>query len=238
MGEKGIKETGPVVGQPDPSSGGNPGGGPGPSTPSGGSTPGQAPGGQGQGIPRLVMVTPPGSSAGAGAAAASPPAGNKRGPKPKKPITKETGKVGDPLLGQNITILVQTVFDLLTVPLGPHWALLPGQAAAIGEPLGRVLERLGAGETTSKYADYIALGMALTVVIVPRVLITRAAKGGNDNVRNIRASGGNTQPQPGGGGQTSPGSKGEAAGNPGQNVGPAAANGGNVSGDIFAQLGS
>lgn len=61
--------------------------------------------------------------------------------------------------------------DKLTQNQVPVWSISDEEAGSISVPLTKILQRLGASETMNKYADYIALFVALGIVTAPRVMV-------------------------------------------------------------------
>lgn len=57
------------------------------------------------------------------------------------------------------------------------WTPSTAELTSVAEPAARIIERLNATATVSKYADYIALGVAVATIIIPRLMATSAKKG-------------------------------------------------------------
>lgn len=91
---------------------------------------------------------------------------------------KEAGTTiaADPILETNVTTLLKGSFDIMAVPLGAHWSITPLEAATVAQPAARILTRLGASETTNKYADYFVLLGAIAAITIPRAMISSAMK--------------------------------------------------------------
>lgn len=144
--------------------------------------------GNGNGNSSPTATAGTGAVAGAGAGAAEKiPAEKIPGlpvidiPIPAEPKKKSSSKSKkddlDKTLEGNIRLLIGTGFGFAAKILKSEiWEVSDEEAASISTPLTKILQRLGINESMNKYADYIALTTALTVVTVPRVLIYKAMK--------------------------------------------------------------
>jgi hypothetical protein len=68
--------------------------------------------------------------------------------------------------GTGMTITGKLLHDERT------WTPVGNELQQVAEPAARIIERFSATETVSKYADYVALGMAVAGIVIPRVLLT------------------------------------------------------------------
>lgn len=138
-----------------------------------------------QGLPKAAAIDVP------------VPGSNKKSHK-KKPDTQKTDDLT--FITANLTGLIKTIFDVTAAAAGPHWSVSVGEAAAIAEPTARILDRLDLSSTAGKYGDYVALVIALTAVVVPRAMMQKSSKGGEDHAKPQskvnQDRGGNDQPSP------------------------------------------
>lgn len=98
------------------------------------------------------------------------------------PKKRSSSKDFDKTLESNIRMLIGTGFGFASkITQSPIWEVSDEEAQSISTPVTKILQRLGVNESMNKYADYIALGTALTIVVVPRLLIQKAelTKGGH-----------------------------------------------------------
>lgn len=97
--------------------------------------------------------------------------------KSKKKPTKEQKKAAEVKeLTENLSLLLKAGFDIVAMRLGPVWQVTDDEVEKITSPLARILDRYGCLDTVSEYSDFIALGMGVTMTVVPRVLISREVK--------------------------------------------------------------
>jgi hypothetical protein len=77
-------------------------------------------------------------------------------------------------LKDSISMMLTVGFGLAASRLGDHWIITPEEADTVAEPAVRVLDQLGASELMGKYGDYAALLLAAGIIVVPRLMITKA----------------------------------------------------------------
>lgn len=97
---------------------------------------------------------------------------------PKKKSTRKKNKELEELT-DNLTFFTQAIYSLIGTTQGDLagvWSISENEAKTIADPAAKILERLAAIETMNKYADYAALFFALSVVTVPRIMITYQAR--------------------------------------------------------------
>lgn len=97
---------------------------------------------------------------------------------PKKKSTRKKNKELEELT-DNLTFFTQAIYSLIGTTQGDLagvWSISENEARTIADPAAKILERLAAIETMNKYADYAALFFALSVVTVPRIMITYQAR--------------------------------------------------------------
>jgi hypothetical protein len=83
----------------------------------------------------------------------------------------------DKTLEGNVRILIGSGFGFAAkLTKSEIWTVSDEEAESISTPLTRILQRLGINESMNKYADYIALLSALTIITVPRVMIYQQMK--------------------------------------------------------------
>lgn len=78
-------------------------------------------------------------------------------------------------LEQNISIMVNTVFELLA-QRDPIWKLSEVEVESVAKPSARIIARMGAEEETNKNADYILLAVGLAGILIPRFMILKARR--------------------------------------------------------------
>jgi hypothetical protein len=88
---------------------------------------------------------------------------------PKRKSTKTTIDRG---LESNIRMLIVTSFTFASTKIHPVWSISDEEAKSLSEPITRIMQRMGVAETASANADYIALAIAVSIVIIPRVMMT------------------------------------------------------------------
>lgn len=133
------------------------------------------------------------------------------GPKPRvrKPAQP---KVNPELqeLADNIKLFTMAAFSGLAAVHNPIWELRADEAENIAGPAARIMERLGALETTNAAADYIALTIGLAVIVVPRMVLIKSMQ--PEKVVKIHAAPGPTAPA-----RNSPGPAEQSPSSPGLN---------------------
>lgn len=87
--------------------------------------------------------------------------------KPKK-SSKKKPDIG--ALVNNLANFIQTMFALMAARLGPHWNITEAEAQAVATPAARILDRLNLTERAGAYSDYAALAIALSGIIIPRLM--------------------------------------------------------------------
>lgn len=85
-----------------------------------------------------------------------------------------------------LTTFLVTVSSIGATKVGAHWVISKQEADAIAEPLSKILERLNLVDKLGAYADYIALGMALLIVVVPRAIMSLEISRRNGGTSNVR----------------------------------------------------
>lgn len=100
---------------------------------------------------------------------------------PKRSHKKKPAPAAPPDLGQlenNIAYVTAASFGMigLATKQPEIWEVRPDELQQISKPAARIVERAGQLETTNKYADYALLLGALAMVVLPRILITKAMK--------------------------------------------------------------
>ncbi len=90
--------------------------------------------------------------------------------KPRKPKAVKT----DPTIVAALVAVAGTGMTITGKMLGDEktWIPVGNELVQVAEPAARIIERFAQTETVSKYADYVALGMAVAGIIIPRVLLT------------------------------------------------------------------
>lgn len=114
-------------------------------------------------------------------------------PTPTKKSSRSTKKKDDldKTLEGNVRILIATGFSFAAkMTKSEIWTISDEEAESISTPLTRILQRLGINESMNKYADYIALLSALTIVTVPRVMIYQQMKQQAEGGQKIDAKSG------------------------------------------------
>lgn len=131
-----------------------------------------------------VVVTPD-------APAIPQPSAAEKTPKKAKPAKADPTIVAAlvAVAGTTMTITGKMLHDEKT------WTPVGNELVAVAEPAARIIERFAATETVSKYADYVALGMAVAGIIIPRVLLTMNKPTGvkNDGKKNRSRVAANTE---------------------------------------------
>lgn len=97
-------------------------------------------------------------------------------PAPEKPKRKKGGrkkKSAGSVDTTQVAALIQSFSKIAATRLGDHWVFSDEEALSIAEPLSRIMERHGVTEKLGEYADYIALLSAVTITVVPRMMVTR-----------------------------------------------------------------
>ena len=90
--------------------------------------------------------------------------------KPRKAKAVKT----DPTIVAALVAVAGTGMTITGKLLGDEktWTPVGNELVQVAEPAARIIERFAQTETVSKYADYVALGMAVAGIIIPRVLLT------------------------------------------------------------------
>jgi len=113
-------------------------------------------------------------------------------PAPKKGQAKKQTPAPVTINTTQINILIQTFSMIISNREGlEHWKLEPYEIEQIMTPLSSILSKYeGVGESLGKYADHIALTMAVGTIFVPRLIIqfqkSKAKKEGGKNVDKLR----------------------------------------------------
>ena len=91
----------------------------------------------------------------------------------EKPRKAKPAKA-DPTIVAALVAVTGTGMTITGKLLGDErtWTPVGNELVNVAEPAARIIERFAATETVSKYADYVALGMAVAGIIIPRVLLT------------------------------------------------------------------
>jgi hypothetical protein len=100
---------------------------------------------------------------------------------------------------QQTEMMVKSVlvigFNITAAKAGSHWALTQKEADSLAEPIAAIMERFNLTEATGKYGEYIALIVALGMIMIPKLMIhfeiKKQMKGGQQNVESIRQPGNN-----------------------------------------------
>lgn len=151
-----------------------------------------------QGSPLAVVVELPGSEA----APAAEDGGKKRKQRPKGLTYNKGGKAAAkstaaPSIETQIIMstLVSGMFGIAATRLGPHWSLTPDETQAIATPATNIMSRMVDSEKLDKYSDGAALVIALSMALIPRVVISKSTpeKQKESNVHPIQR-----QPKEGG----------------------------------------
>lgn len=87
----------------------------------------------------------------------------------KKTITKTTD---EEQTAQMISTLLSVSFSITAKRAGNHWLLSKEESEALAEPMAKIMARHNLTEKTGAYADYIALVLAVGMIIVPRLMTT------------------------------------------------------------------
>lgn len=98
-------------------------------------------------------------------------------PKKKKKVTpKKVENLGE--LETNLEMIGAAAFGMVgLVTNDPEvWEVTDGELNSIAKPAARLIEKAGQSETTNKYSDYIMLLGALTLIVLPRIIATKAMK--------------------------------------------------------------
>ena len=98
-------------------------------------------------------------------------------PKKKKKATpKKVENLGE--LETNLEMIGAAAFGMVgLVTNDPEvWEVTDGELNSIAKPAARLIEKAGQSETTNKYSDYIMLLGALTLIVLPRIIATKAMK--------------------------------------------------------------
>jgi hypothetical protein len=115
----------------------------------------------------LVLVEEPGSD-------------EEEGPQPQKKTSSSRKRkdIQFEIKKDQISVLIKTTFDIIGARPGFEiWKLSNQESALIAEPLAQVMNKNPfISGAASKYGDLIALVVALSTVILPRLFIQLAAK--------------------------------------------------------------
>ena len=79
-----------------------------------------------------------------------------------------------------VNTLLGVGFGVIASRAGEHWNVTQDETESIAAPLVKILDRLNITEKVEKYGDWAALGVALGLVIVPRVMMTVMEEKKND----------------------------------------------------------
>lgn len=97
--------------------------------------------------------------------------------KPKRSHKKKSQAPADlSQLENNIEYVAAAGFGMvgLATKQPNIWEVRPDELQQISRPAARLVERAGQLETSNKYADYALLLGALAMIVLPRILITKA----------------------------------------------------------------
>lgn len=99
-------------------------------------------------------------------------------PELEKPARKPRATKADPVITQAIIAIAGSGMMTAGKLLGDEklWTPTTAELTGVAEPAARIIERLNASATVSKYADYIALGVGIATMIIPRLLMTSTKK--------------------------------------------------------------
>lgn len=93
-------------------------------------------------------------------------------PKPKKKKTSRKGKK-DTATADQLSLLIVTLSSIAAARPGwEHWMITPEEAKSIAVPLCEMVEKSEAFSKVAEHSEALALMAAVTVVMLPRVLIT------------------------------------------------------------------
>lgn len=127
----------------------------------------------------LPEVTPP----------AIPAPDTKPKPKKKKATTTPTKANDAAITAEMLASLLGVTFNLLAVRMGPHWQLSQTEAMALAEPTTKIMARYDITKKTGAYADFIALGVAVMGIVIPKVMMElskpKAPKGDQRHVESV-----------------------------------------------------
>lgn len=128
-------------------------------------------------VPRMVNVEVPTPDE-------PQPAPNPAAPKKKKPQAKTAAAKKIGVTGENLTGIIKACGDIVGNREGYEiWKLDDKECQQLAEPLSRIIARSEYLERiTDEYGDYIALTIAASTVIIPRLLVQ--AQTNKENKKN------------------------------------------------------
>jgi len=91
--------------------------------------------------------------------------------KKKKGMTK-----ADQELCDNVAMLLETGFSVVSMKAGDHWVISAEESKMIAEPATKILKRFDVNKKANKYMDLLALVTALSIVAIPRVIVSTQNK--------------------------------------------------------------
>ena len=113
-------------------------------------------------------------------------------PEPEKAPRKTKAAKADPIITQAIIAIAGSGMMTAGKLLNDEklWTPTTGELTGVAEPAARIIERLNATAAVSKYADYIALGVAVATMILPRLLATsgKKSKGAKPHASRIKTT--------------------------------------------------
>jgi len=117
-------------------------------------------------------------------------------PEPPEKVKKPRAVKADPIISAAIIAIAGSGMMTAGKMLGEEklWTPTTAELTSVAEPAARIIERLNATATVSKYADYIALGVAIATIVIPRIMATTAKK--PKGVSKPHGKKGNTSPYP------------------------------------------
>lgn len=96
-------------------------------------------------------------------------------PKTKKKTTKKKALSAKDKNSQikDIQALIEGVFSVVSIKAGEHWRLSPEESKQIAEPVSNILERYDLLKKVSEISDPVALVVATTTIVAPRLIISQ-----------------------------------------------------------------
>lgn len=75
-------------------------------------------------------------------------------------------------LKPHLKMLLVVSFDMTAKRLGDHWRITDAEAEKVAEPLSKILGKyMKASETMEKYADWFGVIGALSMIVIPRLIL-------------------------------------------------------------------
>jgi hypothetical protein len=93
-------------------------------------------------------------------------------PGKRKKRTTKKGSAPDPDTVKLVAGLYGTIFGLTATRAGGHWAISQDEAHQLAEPTIAVLNKYGLLEKLTEHSEILALGLAASAILAPRIIVT------------------------------------------------------------------